>query len=193
MPFQVWVGLKYVGLYILTLLMAHTRTEKSPWTGLEICSDVVGVSETWICLSPEGYKHQWNASWELQNLTRTLCNDMGDNARVALYAPDPLAPYVSLPSSANGSTGYFKPTTTSGSITWDSIPLSGCTHIDVSLARNRIADDSHKTLLRQSLRLLPTQCQLHEFSPQLLGTEHLLHASRQPPVLRRLILLPRLI
>ena len=51
---------------------------------------------------------------------------MGNEARVALYAPSTLAPYVSLPSTYGGSTGYYSPTTISGTSTWLSTALDGC-------------------------------------------------------------------
>ena len=54
------------------------------------------------------------------------CGDMGDEARVALYAPSELAPYVSLPKTLGGSTGYYKGTTIDGDSTWISTAVNGC-------------------------------------------------------------------
>lgn len=51
---------------------------------------------------------------------------MGSDARVALYAPSKLAPYVSLPRSIGGSTAYFSTTTVNGSSTWVETAISGC-------------------------------------------------------------------
>ena len=64
---------------------------------------------------------------------------MGSNARVAIYAPSTLAPYVSLPSTIGGSTGYYSGTIISGTSTWVSTAIAGCkaeiyetrkTHVD---------------------------------------------------------------
>ena len=54
---------------------------------------------------------------------------MGSDARVALYAPSKLAPYVSLPSSIGGSTGYFSATKVGGSSTWIETVISGCQYL----------------------------------------------------------------
>ncbi|KXS94731.1 hypothetical protein AC578_5011 [Pseudocercospora eumusae] len=52
---------------------------------------------------------------------------MGSDALVALYAPEKLAPYVSLPSSIGGSTGYYSPTVSAGSNTWVETAVPGYT------------------------------------------------------------------
>ncbi|KAK5122510.1 hypothetical protein LTR85_004094 [Meristemomyces frigidus] len=52
---------------------------------------------------------------------------MGDDARVALYAPLQLAPYVSLPSSFGGQTSYYSGTTINGTSTWISTAIVGYT------------------------------------------------------------------
>ncbi|KAK5169475.1 uncharacterized protein LTR77_005451 [Saxophila tyrrhenica] len=52
---------------------------------------------------------------------------MGKEARVALYAPSALAPYVSLPSTFGGTTLYYSGTTVSGTSTWVSTALKGYT------------------------------------------------------------------
>ncbi|KAK0787274.1 hypothetical protein LTR02_006467 [Friedmanniomyces endolithicus] len=52
---------------------------------------------------------------------------MGSDARVALFAPSPLAPYVSLPSIYGGSTGYYSPTTRSDASTWGSTAVPNYT------------------------------------------------------------------
>ena len=55
---------------------------------------------------------------------------MGSEARVVLYAPSTLAPYVSLPKVYRGSTGYYSQMTVSGTMTWDSTAIKGCERID---------------------------------------------------------------
>lgn len=55
------------------------------------------------------------------------CKAMGSEALVALYAPEKLAPYVSLPSTAGGSTGYYSPTVSDGSSTWVETAIPGYT------------------------------------------------------------------
>jgi hypothetical protein len=52
---------------------------------------------------------------------------MGSAARVALYAPSALAPYVSLPSTFGGQTLYYSTTRISGTETWISTALKGYT------------------------------------------------------------------
>lgn len=54
---------------------------------------------------------------------------MGSDARVALYAPSKLEPYVSLPTSVGGSTGYFSTTTKNGSSTWVETAIFGCQYL----------------------------------------------------------------
>lgn len=53
---------------------------------------------------------------------------MGSDALVAIFAPKQLAPYVSLPSTAGGSTGYYSPTVSSGTSTWVETAVPGCTY-----------------------------------------------------------------
>jgi hypothetical protein len=65
------------------------------------------------------------------------CKDMGSDARVALYAPSQLAPYVSLPSSIGGSTGYISTTMVNGTSTWISTVISGCQYLPKSIMTNR--------------------------------------------------------
>ncbi|KAF2423743.1 hypothetical protein EJ08DRAFT_440803 [Tothia fuscella] len=90
-------------------------TELSPWTGLEYCEN-----DTWLCHNPEScLVCQWNTSQELFSLTPLSCASMGSKALVALYAPSKLAPYVSLPSTYRGQTGYFSPFIQDGTTTWD--------------------------------------------------------------------------
>ncbi|EME81243.1 uncharacterized protein MYCFIDRAFT_81317 [Pseudocercospora fijiensis CIRAD86] len=55
------------------------------------------------------------------------CKEMGSDALVALYAPEKLAPYVSLPSSIGGSTGYYSPTVSAGSNSWVETAVPGYT------------------------------------------------------------------
>lgn len=52
---------------------------------------------------------------------------MGSDALVALYAPSTLAPYVSLPSTAGGSTGYYSPTLSDGTSSWVETAVAGYT------------------------------------------------------------------
>ncbi|KAK5681585.1 hypothetical protein LTS10_006118 [Elasticomyces elasticus] len=52
---------------------------------------------------------------------------MGSNARVAYFAPSPLAPYISLPSVYGGSTGYYSGTTINGTSTWERTAKAGYT------------------------------------------------------------------
>ena len=54
---------------------------------------------------------------------------MGSQARVALYAPVSLVPYVSLPSTYGGSTGYYMGTTISGTSTWINTAVNGCKYL----------------------------------------------------------------
>lgn len=125
-PYKCGANSSRLSSYPLVCSMAHILAI-SPWVGLGICNDVEGVTDTWMCFSSESCGCGWNSTWNLFKLPERGCKQMGDDAKVALYAPSTLAPYVSLPSSANGSTGYYKPTTISGSIvTWDSIALRGC-------------------------------------------------------------------
>lgn len=54
---------------------------------------------------------------------------MGSDALVALYAPKQLAPYVSLPSTVGGSTGWYSPTVSSGISTWVETAVPGCEYL----------------------------------------------------------------
>jgi hypothetical protein len=98
----------------------------SPWTALEICDDVQGVNNTWVCHAPESCGCQWSYSTDMIKLTPRGCKEMGSDARVALYAPSALAPYVSLPSTRDGSTSYYSGTTVNGVSTWIQTAISGC-------------------------------------------------------------------
>jgi hypothetical protein len=51
---------------------------------------------------------------------------MGSDAKVALYAPSTLAPYLSLPTSIGGSTGYISTTKINGTSTWISTVIPRC-------------------------------------------------------------------
>lgn len=86
-----------------------------------------GVNNTWTCHSPESCRCQWNATYGLLELTAIGCKEMGNLARVGLYAPSMLVPYVSLPSSIGGSTGYYSATTINGTSSWVSTAISGYT------------------------------------------------------------------
>ncbi|KXT08372.1 hypothetical protein AC579_2990 [Pseudocercospora musae] len=100
---------------------------KSPWIALEYCQDVQDLSNTWICHSPDSCGCDWQSSSDLLVLQPRGCKEMGSDALVALYAPDKLAPYVSLPSSIGGSTGYYSPTVSAGSNTWVETAVPGYT------------------------------------------------------------------
>lgn len=52
---------------------------------------------------------------------------MGSEAYVAISAPISLAPYVSLPSTYGGSTGYYSPTISDGTRSWISTAVPGYT------------------------------------------------------------------
>jgi hypothetical protein len=98
----------------------------SPWTALEYCTDVPDTVDTWACHAPESCGCEWNSTYALQVLQPIGCKEMGSNARVALYAPPSLAPYVSLPSTVGGDPGYYSPTIVSGISTWVSTVIAGC-------------------------------------------------------------------
>lgn len=99
----------------------------SPWTALEYCTDIQDIADTWVCHAPESCGCEWNSTYDLLVLQPIGCKEMGSNARVALYAPSTLAPYVSLPSTIGGSTGYYSPTVISGTSTWVSTAVAGYT------------------------------------------------------------------
>lgn len=99
--------------------------DKSPWVALEFCNDVPGVSNTWICQSPEVCNCGWNSTTDLLALPYQGCKAMGSLARVAMYAPQTLAPYASLPSTIGGPTGYFSPTVVAGTVSWGTA-LTNC-------------------------------------------------------------------
>jgi hypothetical protein len=94
---------------------------------MEYCNDVQDLSSTWICHGPESCGCEWNSTKELLVLAPRGCKDMGSDALIALYAPLELAPYVSLPATAGGSTGYYSPTVVDGTSTWVKTAIPGCT------------------------------------------------------------------
>lgn len=106
--------------------LTFASSAKSPWSALEYCAGVNNVEDTWICHAPESCGCQWNATYDLLTLSPRGCADMGDDARVALYAPSALAPYVSLPSTYGGPTLYYSGTTVDGTSTWISTALESC-------------------------------------------------------------------
>jgi len=100
---------------------------KSPWNALEYCNDMQDLSNTWVCHAPESCGCEWNSSDALQILPSRGCGAMGSEARVGLYAPSTLLPYVSLPSTYGGSTGYYSTTTNSdGEFSVISTAIFGC-------------------------------------------------------------------
>lgn len=119
----------------------------SPWTALEYCVDVSGVNNTWVCHAPESCGCQWSPSYDMLVLQPRQCKDMGSDARAALYAPQALAPYVSLPSSVGGSTGYFSATVINSTSTWGETAISGCQY-----PFGALLIDSKDTLLTRSRR-----------------------------------------
>ncbi|KAK4898923.1 hypothetical protein LTR27_003654 [Elasticomyces elasticus] len=58
---------------------------------------------------------------------------MGTEARVALYAPTALAPWVSLPSTFGGTTSYYSGTTINGTSTWVQTAIAGYTPATVTM------------------------------------------------------------
>lgn len=122
---------------------------KSPWTALEYCNDVQDFSNAWVCHAPESCGCEWNPTPDMLVLTPRGCKDMGSDALVALYAPKQLAPYVSLPSKAGGSTGYYSPTIgTDGTSSWVETAVPGCMFLMPSVYRRGL------TRGRQTRRLL---------------------------------------
>src|ERR1700761_7119590 len=81
-------------------LNADIHSGASPWTALEYCADLPGVKDKWVCHAPESCGCEWNFSYDLLVLAPRGCKEMGSDARVALYAPQTLIPYVSLPNVA---------------------------------------------------------------------------------------------
>ncbi|KAK5107430.1 hypothetical protein LTR62_001291 [Meristemomyces frigidus] len=106
----------------------------SPWVGLNFCSDIPDPSNssrnrtnTWVCEAPESCGCKWGPSNpNLFVLPPRDCPAMGDEARVALLGPNALPPWVLLPTSAGGSTGYYR-TSPSGTTTVYVGPVSGYT------------------------------------------------------------------
>lgn len=107
--------------------IADMTGDHSPWVALEYCTDLDGVEDTWVCHSPESCGCTWRSTYDLLLLLPRGCKEMGSLARVGAYGPSKLQPYASLPSQAGGSTGYFSPTTISGTATVVSTPIDGYT------------------------------------------------------------------
>lgn len=100
---------------------------KSPWIGLSYCSDLQDLDNHWTCLAPESCGCEWEGSYALQILPSRACGAMGSEARIALYAPSTLLPYVSLPSTVGGSTGYYSTTTDdNGEFSIIETAIAGC-------------------------------------------------------------------
>lgn len=122
--------------------------------GLEYCTDLQDLTNTWTCLAPESCGCEWNGSWALQILPTRACGAMGSEARVALYAPSTLLPYVSLPSSVGGSTGYYSTTTDSnGDFSVISTAIAGC-KCPITPKRRRLLTAEEQTHLTFSLNSL---------------------------------------
>jgi len=133
----------------LTNIPLNLRTALSPWTALEYCTDIPGVNNTWTCHAPESCGCEWNATDNLLVLAPRGCKEMGTNARLALHAPSTIAPFISLPSTIGGSTGYYSPTMVSNRSTWVSTAIDGCKemilfcrdpHADLRLGRHSIGN-----------------------------------------------------
>ncbi|EGP86609.1 uncharacterized protein MYCGRDRAFT_109999 [Zymoseptoria tritici IPO323] len=93
-----------------------------------IAASILDFSNAWVCHAPESCGCEWNPTPDMLVLTPRGCKDMGSDALVALYAPKQLAPYVSLPSKAGGSTGYYSPTIgTDGTSSWVETAVPGYT------------------------------------------------------------------
>jgi hypothetical protein len=107
-------------------LLTKSTVALSPWVALEYCVDSPGINNTWVCHSPESCGCDWPGNLGAIVLQPRQCKDMGDDARVALYAPSTMAPYVSLPTTYGGSTGYISTTTINGTATWESTVAPGC-------------------------------------------------------------------
>jgi hypothetical protein len=124
----VWMEYKSV---LYTLMSAASLTASklalSPWVALECCVGSEDVFDTWVCHSPESCGCHWAGALEQLLLQPRGCKDMGDVARIALYAPSTLAPYLSLPKTYGGSTGYISTTTRNGTATWLSTVIPKCT------------------------------------------------------------------
>ena len=139
MPLQMWFRSRYVIKLIgLVIDWADRIVDLSPWTALEYCTGVQDVDETWICHAPESCGCQWNATYELQVLPVRGCQAMGSEARAALYAPSTLAPFVSLPQTFGGSTGYYSPITSDGTPTWVETAVKGCKKNKISKLRLKV-------------------------------------------------------
>ncbi|KAF1352552.1 hypothetical protein BDV97DRAFT_293131 [Delphinella strobiligena] len=87
------------------------------------CTDITYTDS--VCPhAPESCGCVCDSSYDLLILESRGCKAMGEDARVALYAPSVLVPYVSLPSTIGGSTGYYSITIFNGTSTWISTAVS---------------------------------------------------------------------
>lgn len=76
---------------------------------------------------------------------------MGVNARVALFAPTQLAPYVSLPSTFGGSTAYFSTKKINGTMTWEETAIPGCMYSGAASSRS-VSGLTNEQILRRQYR-----------------------------------------
>lgn len=128
------------------------RADKSPWVALEYCTDLEGVDGVWACESPESCQCTWRSTYDLLKLPRIGCKEMGSLARVGVYAPATLLPYAKLPSSAGGSTGYFKYSTSDGTIVANpTTAVDGCKFYYKMMAHN-----TNRSICDQQTRLTPS-------------------------------------
>jgi hypothetical protein len=134
--------------FVFVPLLTFSKLALSPWVALEYCDDSAH-KDTWVCYSPESCGCEWTGALGLLSGQPRGCEDMGNDARVALYAPSQLAPYVSLPTSHGGSTGYFTTTTMDGTTTWVAVPkctMSTYSH-DKAIADKKTGQIHRPTLL----------------------------------------------
>lgn len=118
---------------------------KSPWMSILFCSDIQDLTNTWSCLGPESCGCDWNSSYALQILPSRGCDAMGSEARVALYAPSTLLPYVSLAATAGGSPTYYSTTTGSdGEFSIISTAIVGCKRCSPSTFGNKQLTQSYR-------------------------------------------------
>lgn len=107
--------------------LTASKLALSPWVALEYCAHSKDVFDTWVCHSPESCGCHWAGALGQLLVQPRGCKNMGDDARIALYAPSTLAPYLSLPTTYGGSTGYISTTTINGTATWISTVIPECT------------------------------------------------------------------
>lgn len=94
-----------VGMFVSKVLSKSTAkhgtdmaTAKSPWIGLGYCGE---VGNAWTCFAADSCGCTWpSPATSLAKLPYRSCADMGDDARVGLYAPSNLGGYALLPATS---------------------------------------------------------------------------------------------